>query len=85
MVAAIFKCLVNRLQVLIAAHGGNKGVGRFENSGVVEHDAGGVPALLNFGVSVSSTVVVSINLGHDCDVQRVGELLERVLEDDLQV
>jgi len=85
VVTIVLKGLVDRSEVLQAAHGSDKYVRRFENCGVVEADSERVPALLHFRVGISSAVVIRIDVCHDRDIDIFLTQEQLVLENYLKV
>ena len=85
VVSIVLKGLVDRSEVLQAAHGSNKYVRRFENCGVVEADSERVPALFDFRVGITSAVVIRVDIFHDRDVDILLIQEQLVLENYLKV
>lgn len=85
VVTKVLKGLVDRSEVLQAAHGPDKLMRRLENGGVVEADSERVPTLLDFRVGITSAVVIRIDVFHDRDIDIFLPQFQLVLENNLKV
>ena len=80
--ASLGASLVNSVEVLVTAHGGDPVLGRSPGRSVIVVDAKGEPSLLDLGIVGAGAVKSGINRGHNRGVGvEVPE--EGLVEDDL--
>lgn len=65
VLASILKGSVFGVEVFVAAHLADPGVGGVEGRLVLEVDAHGVPSLTHFGILIIGHIVVSVDLSHN--------------------
>lgn len=85
MLSTVLQRLIDRLNVLVAAHRTNPRLSVWVHWSIMEVEASCVPSLSDLWIDVSSYIVASVNGGHDGGIHEGRICLKGVLKHDLQV